>query len=349
MKDNYKVIKINNLPHSEVEIEAEITADYINSLWAEAVKHLGEHVKLDGFRSGHIPENVLISKVGEMAIVQEAADLALSNIYPYLIVDNKIHAIGRPEVIITKMAKGTAVSFKLKTSVVPEIKIPDYKKIASKVMGEKEEPAEATDKELEDLIQEIRKSRAPHVHKEGEEHKDDEVLELPEFNDVFVKSLGDFTDVADFREKAKKGIAQEKAYRGKEKKRMETLNQIAEKTNVDLPLVLVESELEKMKVQFEESLARMNLKMEDYLTNLKKTVDDVKKEWRPEAEKRTKIELVINKIAEEEKIEVPNEEIEREVKHTLEHYKDANPAKVKIYIETVLTNEKVLQFLESQK
>lgn len=345
---NYKIIKIEKLPQSEVEIEAEISADYISSFWTKAVEHLGQHVKLDGFRTGKIPENVLVSKVGEMTIVQESADIALSNIYPTLIIENKIHAIGRPEVVITKMAKGSPVTFKMKTAVVPEIKLPDYKKIAAKVMSV-EETIEATDKEVEDLIAEVRRSRAPHVHKEGEEHKDDEHVELPEFTDDFVKTLGEFSSVVDFMEKAKKGIAQEKTYRNKEKKRLDSLNQIIEKLDVELPNVLIESELEKMKVQFEESLARMNLKMDDYLTNLKKTIEDVKTEWRPEAIKRAKIQLAINQIALDEKIEAPNEEIEREVKHTLDHYKDANPDRVRIYIETVLTNEKVLEFLESQK
>ncbi len=349
MNTNYKIIKITNLPQSEVEVEAEITADYINSLWPKAVEHLGEHVKLDGFRAGKIPENILVSKVGEMAVVQEAADIALSNIYPTLVIENKLHAIGRPSVTITKMAKGTPIEFKLKTAIVPEIKLPDYKKVSKKVMSGTEEAIEATDKEVEDLILEIRKSRAPHVHKEGEKHIEGEAVELPEFNDDFVKTLGDFSSIVDFMEKAKKGISQEKVYRAKEKKRLDILNQIVENLDVEMPNILIESELEKMKARFEESLGRMNLKLEDYLTNLKKTVDDLKKEWRPEAMKQAKIQLAINEIAKGEKIEAPNEELEREVKHTLEHYKDANPDRVKIYIETVLINEKVLQFLESQK
>jgi FKBP-type peptidyl-prolyl cis-trans isomerase (trigger factor) len=348
MNTNYKIIKNTKLPHSEVEVEVEVTSEYLMSLWKEAVDHLGKEVKLDGFRDGHVPENILISKFGEMAIVQESADIAISNIYPSLVVENKIHAIGRPEVVITKLAKNNPLSFKLKTAIVPEIKLPDYKKIASKVMSEKNEE-EVTEKEIEDLILEVRKSKAPHIHKAGEVHDDNEKLELPEFTDEFVKSLGDFKDVIDFREKARKGIAYEKSYRAKEKKRLDTLNQIVEKTEIDLPNILVESELDKMQVQFEDSLKRMNLKMEDYLTNLKKTPEDIKKEWKPDAEKRAKIQLIINQIALDEKIEAPNEEIEKEAKHLLEQHKEANPDRVKIYVETIITNEKVLQFLETQK
>lgn len=70
----------------------------------------------------------------------------------------------------------------------------------------------------------IRKSRAPkihmaeaHEHKEGEEHAHPEP-ELPEFNDDFVRALGPFKDVADFKEKLKVNIKLEKENQQKKKK-----------------------------------------------------------------------------------------------------------------------------------
>jgi FKBP-type peptidyl-prolyl cis-trans isomerase (trigger factor) len=54
----------------------------------------------------------------------------------------------------------------------------------------------------------------------------------------------------------------------------------------------------------------------------------------------------LNKIADTEKIEADKEAVDAEIKHALEHFPDANPELVRIHIETVLKNEKVLRMLE---
>jgi len=88
------------------------------------------------------------------------------------------------------------------------------------------------------------------------------------------------------------------------------------------------------------------LKTEDYLGHLKKTMEDLRKDWRTDAEKRAKLQIVMNKIAGVEKIEPEAEKMEAEVKHLLASYKDAKEERVREYVAMVLTNEKVFEFLE---
>ena len=78
-------------------------------------------------------------------------------------------------------------------------------------------------------------------------------------------------------------------------------------------------------------------------------IEDIRKEWTPHAEKKAKLQLILNAIAKEEKIAPAPEEIEAEVNHIVEHYKDADRERAYVYADTVLTNEKVFEFLESQK
>ena len=347
--NEYKILGVKNLPNSEVEIEVEVSAEYLQSFWSKAVAHVGEHIEIAGFRKGHIPENVLVGKMGEMSIVEESAEMALAEVYPKVVVEKNINAIGRPKVTITKMAKGSPLNFKAITAIVPEVKLPNYKKIAKEVMS-KEEIVEITEKEVDDVIEEIRRSRAPHEHDEQGNHLPPKDSDLPEFNDEFVKSLGgDFTSVEDFKTKARERITEEKKYRAIEKRRMEVLEAIAEKTKTELPEILVESEIDKTFSQFSENLKSMGLEVAEYLKRISKTEEELRKEWRPEGEKRAKIQLVINQIALEEKISPTKEEVEKESKHLIEQYKDADPRRVMIYVETMLVNEKVLQLLESQK
>ena len=338
---NYTISKITHLPKSEVLIEAEISADILDSFWPKAVNHLGEHVKLDGFRPGKIPEAVLVSKIGDMAIVEEAAELALQEIYPSIIIEEKLNVVGQPKVTITKLAKGNPLAFKINVAVVPEFKLPNYKKIASKI-NSGEEDLVVSEEEMEKSIKEIQKSQSPKIEGNKEEV-------LPEVTDEFVKTLGDFQNVEDFKKKLKENLALEKEYRAKEKKRAEILEEIIKETPIEVPEVLIESEINKLQSQFEETLKSMKFNLNDYLKQIKKTEEEIKKEWAPDAEKRAKLQLIINKIALDEKLEADLKDIEHEAEHLMEHYKDVSPERLKIYVEMMLTNEKVLKFLGEQK
>ncbi len=369
-----KLSKVTKLPKSEIEIEGELEAEVFESYFTKAVKNIGENVELPGFRKGKAPENAIIAKVGEMRVLEEMAELALAEHYPKIIEDEKLDVVGRPNIGITKLARKNPLGFKIKSAVLPEVNLPNYKKLAKDVLGsatEKEKDITVSDEDLENTIMDIRKSRAPkvhmaetaepHEHKEGEparnashsdaggEHKHEEKpVELPELNDDFVKGLGPFKDVADFRDKLKENIKLEKGNQVKEKMRLKIIEKIIEETTIDTPEILIEAELSKILYRMESDITQMGLKFEDYLKHLNKTTDDLKKEFRTDAEKKAKFALVLNEIAKAEKITADDEQVAKEVAHILEHYKDADPERARMHAENVLTNERIFQFLESQ-
>src|SRR3989344_1785257 len=134
-----KNIEIKKLPDSEIEITGEISAETFEGTWDEAVKNISQKVKLDGFRPGSdVPEKVLADKVGEIEILEEAAQISIKKAYPEILIKHKIEAIGEPEIVITKLARKNPLGFKIKTAVIPEISLPDYKKIASELIKNKE-------------------------------------------------------------------------------------------------------------------------------------------------------------------------------------------------------------------
>ena len=269
---SYDSASIKKLDKSQIEISGSISFETWSKYRAQAFKNINESVTIDGFRKGMIPENVLIGKVGEMPIFEEMAEMALSKAYIEMLIDNKIDAIGKPSIQVTKLAKDNPLEFKITTSVTPEIKLPDYKKIA---------------------LAEIRKQN---------------------IND----------------------------------RRINILEAICTDSTIDLPEVMVESELNRTESQFRADIERMNVKIEDYLKHANKNLDDIRKEWRPHAEKKAKIQLILNEIAKTENIKPDPASIENEVDNIVKHYKDADREQASIYAETVLTNEKVLGFLESQ-
>jgi FKBP-type peptidyl-prolyl cis-trans isomerase (trigger factor) len=341
-------VNIKDLGGSEIELAWEIPTEEFMKYESEALKNLGQDVKIDGFRPGHIPNEILIKHLGEERILYEMASIAISNSYPKIITEQKIDAIGRPEITITKIAKNNPLGVKAKTAVTPKIELPDYKAIARKKNSEPEEAVTVEDKEVEQIIEEIRRSRAIHNHEPGEEHKDgDEVL--PELNDDFVKTLGQFESVADFKEKIRANILEEKRARAKEKHRLAIVDEIIKNSRMEIPKILIDSELDKMLSEIKAEIEHMGLKFDEYLSHLKKTEEELLKAWQPDAERRVKFGLVLNKIAQDEKIEAPKEDVEKEIKHLVEHYPNANPERVRTYVESMIVHQKTFEFLENQK
>ncbi len=103
-----------------------------------------------------------------------------------------------------------------------------------------------------------------------------------------------------------------------------------------------------MRAQLEANLKQMGQTFESYAKHAKKTAEEVEKEWTPDARERAKEELILHHLALAEKISPDVEAVEREVKHILEHYKEAVPERARAHVENMLVNEKVFQFLEQQ-
>jgi trigger factor len=163
-------IEIKRMPGSEIEVVGEIPAGDFEKYRELAVKKLSQETRIDGFRPGSAPENILVGKIGEGAILEEAAEIALQKIYPQILGENKIIAIGHPEITVTKIARNNPFCFKLKTAVIPEIILPDYKSIASgieknKEDGSDEEKIKARERRMIDILKKISSSTKTEIPK----------------------------------------------------------------------------------------------------------------------------------------------------------------------------------------
>ena len=335
MKTNLK-----NISETEIEITCEIETAVFEKERPFALKKIGDEVTLPGFRKGHVPESLLVQKFGDALILEEMANLAIDRAYPEILRQHKIHAIGMPTVAVKKLAKGNPFEFTLTFPIMPEIKLPDYKKIAQEMMT-KEEALSATDEELTQAQNELLKQFAT---------KDADGKEvLPELTLDIAQKFGPFANIEEFKTKIRESLGHEKENRARSKKRMMTMEKIADEMNVKLPQILIDGELDRMMNQFRHDIEQMGMKLEDYLKTIKKSPEDMRAEWLPDADKRAKVQIALARIAETEKLEVLKEDLEREVKFFTEQYKDVDAGRATLHLEMVLMNEKVFQFLEAQK
>jgi len=109
--------------------------------------------------------------------------------------------------------------------------------------------------------------------------------------------------------------------------------------------------LDELKIQ----LSEMQLKFEDYLKQIKKTEEELRIEFQPLSLKRVKMALILKKIAQLEKIEVEDKEIEEKANEILNHLPDPslknkiNLEELKIFALGLIRNEKVFELLENQQ
>ncbi len=342
---------------SVVRIEGEIPFAELTQFRAAALAALGKDVSIDGFRKGHVSEKVLVERIGEMGLLSEMAERALAVAYPEIIKEHKIDAIGRPAISITKLAPENPFTFTARVAIVPTITLPDYKKIAKDIARD---PETVSETELDEAIANIQRQKIAYerlqkkaaANKDGQRLPTPETVEdekepaVPELTDEYVKTLGEFDSVAAFKAKLREHLEIEKKKEVASKHRAAITDAVIEKSAIDLPQVLIDAELGQMFGQMEQDLVRANLKIDDYLAHTKKTREDLIKEWTPSAEKRAKLQLILAEIAKREEITVPDVAVQAEVGHLMTHYKDADPERVRIYVESMMTNDAVMKMLE---
>lgn len=148
-----KVIR-KDLEKGQVELNIELSVDELKPLMEKGAESISKELKVEGFRPGKVPFDVLKQKVGELAILEEAAKLSINkNIYKVLeenIKDKEV--IGQPEVEITKIAVGSPLEYKVKVNILPEVTVGKYKDFAIEKEGLKV-TEEEVNKVLNDLVE----------------------------------------------------------------------------------------------------------------------------------------------------------------------------------------------------
>lgn len=330
--------------------------------WADIIKHkenvlkeIQKDYEADGFRKGNVPMNIVEQSVSPIHVFEACAEDELQAKYVDILKEAKIDAIGRPLVAILKLAENNPVEIKIETAVYPEIKLPNYKKLAKDAeLVADENSFNATDEDLTNTFKELQQMRAhQNAHAEGghdeHDHSHGEITPdmYPELNDEFAKSFG-FDDLDKMREKIRENVQNEKKQKHAEKSRITMIEKIIEETKVEVPEILIQSELDQMMHRMEHDISMMGLQFEDYLKHLNKTIDDLRTEYKNDAVKRVASKLIIEEIAKAEKIKPTDVEIENEVQKLLTQYPDSDKVQTTMYVESVLTTEKVFQFLEGK-
>ena len=144
--------------------------------------------------------------------------------------------------------------------------------------------------------------------------------ELPELDDEFAQDVSEFDTLAEYKESLKKNLQEQKENEAKRTKEDEAIQKIIDKSKMDIPEAMIETQCETMIEEFAQRIAQSGLSMEQYLQFSGMTIDGLKEQVRPEAVTRIQSSLVLEQIAKEENIEITDADVDAEIEKMAANY-----------------------------
>jgi FKBP-type peptidyl-prolyl cis-trans isomerase (trigger factor) len=339
----------------EAEVLAEIPAEAMATYREEALKEIQKEAKLDGFRPGKAPLERILQIYGEGAVMRAAAERAIQSELPEILAKEQLPVVETPKVTTDTPESGKPLKFTARAALAPEIKLADHTKIAEAVRTEKEDTS-VSDTEHAEALTHLRRERAridkveagTEPAKAAEESRSMKEEELPALDDAFVQSLG-YESAEAFSTALRENIKTEKELRAQEKRRAAILDRLAGESTISYPAILKEFELDEMEARFKDDLARGGYTFEAFLTEQKKSREELRASWEAAADKRAKVRLVLGEVARQEHIEPDEASLAHELEHAKQHYPQADAETLRVHIAHALRNEMVIRFLESGK
>ena len=174
--------------------------------------------------------------------------------------------------------------------------------------------------------------------------------ELPEINDEFAKDASEFDTLEEWKKSIKEKQEKENSSKAKFEMEEEAIAEACKNATVDIPSGMIETQIDNMEQDIASRLSYQGMNLDQYLQMIGKTKKEFRDEYKEEAEKQVKTNLVLEAIMKEEKIEVTKEEIEAKIKEMAEMYGQKeeevkNNVQLTRYVEETLKTEKTIHYI----
>ncbi|MBI2020813.1 hypothetical protein HYS94_05390 [Candidatus Daviesbacteria bacterium] len=319
-------------PKSIVEVTVTVPWTDLEKVWNETLQKMAADLELPGFRKGAVPMPMAEQNLGSK-LQDEVMKVAMPNFLIEALKGTDIIPIDYPKYNLVSFIKGRELQFKAAVTNRPEVKVGNYKAI--KVT--KTQPKPVTEEEVSRVIDDLYKrwkvrqpvgqssvtsnqssdktgqtgsisfqpgqQQAPTQPTNGQAAGPD---------DTFAKAMG-ATSLADLKTKVRKDLEANASYNNELDFEEAILQEVEKITTVELPDVLIEDELNRMLVSLQRRVADMGLLLEDYLKGQGKTLEQLKSEWKMQAEKNVRMELGLADIARQENVNITDAELQAEV------------------------------------
>lgn len=177
--------------------------------------------------------------------------------------------------------------------------------------------------------------------------------EIAPLDDEFAKDVSEFETMEDLKADIKQKLEENARKMEEEHMKNQVVTKTVEGATVEIPPVMVNNQVERMIRDFDERLRMQGLNIEQYLQYMKSDVEKLKEQYRPQAERDVKTDLVLEAVSKAENIQVTEEEIDAQIAEVAEKY-NQKPDVVRASLESSgrldvmkygLTMNKTIEFL----
>ncbi|MBO2445537.1 trigger factor [Actinomadura barringtoniae] len=142
---------VEELTPTRVKLTVEVPFDELKPNLDKAYKEISQQVRIKGFRPGKVPAPLIDKYVGRGAVLQEAVNDALPELYGRAVEESELFVLGQPDVEVTELEDGTQFAFTAEVDIRPKFDVPDYDGLEVTV-----EDAEVTDDQIAETIDNLR-------------------------------------------------------------------------------------------------------------------------------------------------------------------------------------------------
>ena len=145
--------------------------------------------------------------------------------------------------------------------------------------------------------------------------------ELPELNDEFASEVSDFDTLDEYKADIRKKLQEKKEQDAKVENENHVIEKVVENAQMELPQPMVDTQAREMVENYARRLQSQGLNINDYMKYTGMTPEKLMEQMRPEAEKRIKTRLVLEKVVEAENVQVSDEKLDEQINEIAASYK----------------------------
>lgn len=145
--------------------------------------------------------------------------------------------------------------------------------------------------------------------------------ELPELNDEFASEVSDFDTLDEYKADIRKKLQEKKEQDAKVENENNVIEKVIENAQMEVPQPMVDTQAREMVENYARRLQSQGLNINDYMKYTGMTPEKLMEQMRPEAEKRIKTRLVLEKVVEVENVEVSDEKLDEQINEIAASYK----------------------------
>ncbi len=295
-------------------LEITLSWDKIEPVYHKELQKEAKQLKLKGFRKGKVPTELAEKKVNQEKLMNLVLQELLPEAYQKALKKSQYQPLTRPQFQALSVNKGNDWKIKAIFAEKPEIDLKNYKKVSKKAKEEAEKKIDEQEKEQAEQQKKTKSKKDNKDEKKGE-GKENQELSDQQKQDIKVQTI---------------------------------FSKLVQELKPEVPEMILRQSTERELQNLKQRMQQLNVSLEDYAQSHNMTMEQLTSQVALSSLNQLQVEFLLGAIAEQEKIEVTDEDVEQRINQVEDEQMKAKMTQDKNYhnyLKSVLLKQKVIQHL----